>query len=296
MQQQLASQGAGDSKTYLTLYLAICLLATNGVFAKYLPLDAVSQTFIRSGFAALLMIGLLFLTRRRIVLRNRQDVLGVYGLGIIMGIHWVTFFHAMLVSTVAVGMLAMFSFPVMTVLLEPLFARKSLRLVDIAAALVVFIGIAIMAAPGVLNADSGLLAGVAWGVFSAVLFSLRNLWQKYSFAHVSSDRLMLHQLIAIIVMLAAFSDWSTSLTMPTETWLVLLLMGVVTTAAAHTMLVSCYKRLAAKSVAMISCLQPPIAALLAWWLLDESVSINVFIGGGIILAVAAFESMQQSES
>ena len=296
MAHDLNQQRPGDTKLYLTLYLAVCLLATNGLFAKFLPLDAVSQTFIRSGFAALMMLILLVLARRRIALSNWRDTVGVYAIGIVMGVHWVTFFHAMLVSTVAVGMLALFSFPVITVLLEPLFTRKRLRLADIVAALAVFAGILIMASPGLRSAESGLLLGIGWGVFSALLFAVRNLWQKYRFAHVSSDRLMLHQLLAIVVMLAGFTDWQGTLALSTDAWLIAILMGTVTTAIPHTMLVACYKRLVAKSVAMISCLQPPIAAVLAWWLLGEALTLNIIIGGGIILAVAVFESIQHSES
>ena len=62
---------------------------------------------------------------------------GVYALGILLGIHWATFFHAMQVSSVAVGMLSLFSFPIITILLEPCFSKSRLALRDVAAGVLV---------------------------------------------------------------------------------------------------------------------------------------------------------------
>ena len=42
-------------------------------------------------------------------------------LGIIMAVHWVMYFASMQYSSVSVGMIALFTFPVITVLLEPFF-------------------------------------------------------------------------------------------------------------------------------------------------------------------------------
>ncbi|MGH1539669.1 MAG: DMT family transporter [Arenicella sp.] len=281
--------------TYIVLYLAITLLATTGLFAKGIPLDAVSLTFLRSILAATTIVAALVLSKRRVRLSNSADVLGIYGVGVLMGLHWVTFFHAMQVSTVAVGMLALFTFPVITVLFEPLFSRKALNKQDIVASLILLIGIAVMAGPNLLQPESNLFQGLAWGILSALLFVARNLLQKYRFSHVSSDRLMLHQLIAVSLLLCLFTDFGKAGEMSYRLWFSVLILGTITTAGAHTLLVMSYKRLAAKSVAMISCLQPPLASLLAWWFLGEIVPINVMLGGSIILAVALFESIRHTE-
>lgn len=278
------------------LYGAILLLAINGLFSKVIPLDAVSQTSLRSFFATLTIMTTLIVMRRRILLSSRKDYLGVYGLGILMGLHWVTFFHAMQVSTVAVGMLALFSFPVLTVLIEPFFSQSKLHRGDITAAFILFLGLIIMASPKLLEPQSNLLQGIAWGVLSAFIFVFRNLSQKYHFSHVSSDRLMLHQLIAIFIMLVLFLDIKSTLSMNAVSWMTVIFMGIFTTAVAHTILVASYKRLTAKTVAMISSLQTPIAAVLAWLLLDEALTWNIVIGGGLILSVALYESIQQTKS
>ena len=43
-----------------------------------------------------------------------------------MGGHWITYFYALKFSNVAIGMLSLYTFPVMTALLEPFFIKVKL--------------------------------------------------------------------------------------------------------------------------------------------------------------------------
>ncbi len=278
------------NNTYVTLYTAIFLLATNGLFSKLIPLDATSLTQLRSVFAGITLLVICKAIRRTLRLGSTKHYLGVYGIGIIMGLHWVTLYQAMQVSTVAIGMLSLFTFPMITVLIEPFFSKKSLRKLDIVSACLVFTGMLLMISDSLDKPDSPIMQGVFWGVISAILFSLRNIVQKYRFADIPSDKLMLHQVIAISIMLVAFIDFSAIQHTSNSTWLKLIILGIFTTAGAHTLLVLSLKRLPAKSVAMISCLQPLIATLLAWLFIDEIPTLSVIFGGTVILMVALYES------
>ncbi|MCW8858242.1 MAG: DMT family transporter [Deltaproteobacteria bacterium] len=276
-----------------SLYLAVFLLSLNGLFAKLIPLDATSITQLRS----LIAVGafLLFCRFRRRPLRLQcvNQFLGVYALGILLGLHWATFFHAMQVSTVAVGMLSLFSFPIITILLEPFFIKEKLKLKDFSAGLIVLLGVAVMVSSSVTDIRGSVFQGVFWGVMSAILFSLRNLIQKYHYSSVPSDRLMFHQVIAVSLMLLPFIDISKISLMSSTNWTVLLMLGVLSTATAHTLLTYSLKQLPAKSVALIGCSQPLIASILAWLVMQEIPQLSVAIGGGIILSVAIYESLQK---
>lgn len=47
--------------------------------------------------------------------------------GLFMGIHWVTYFYALQWSNVAIGMLSLFTYPVITAFLEPLFFKTHFK-------------------------------------------------------------------------------------------------------------------------------------------------------------------------
>ncbi|MDH5485520.1 MAG: DMT family transporter [Gammaproteobacteria bacterium] len=276
------------------LYAAVFLLALNGLFAKLIPLDATSITQLRSVLAAITLFLFALLGKRQYRLDSLRQYLGVYGIGVVLGLHWVSFFHAMQVSTVAIGMLSLFTYPMITVLLEPFFSKQKIRLPDIFAAIVVLIGIFMMVKDDMHAFDSDIVQGVFWGVSSAFLFALRNVMQKYYYPGISADRLMMHQVIAISFMLALFVEYPAVVQMGAGDWLTLLLLGVISTATAHTLLAYSLKHLPAKSIAMISCLQPFFATLFAWLLLNEEPGRSVLIGGVIIVSVALYESLKMA--
>ena len=285
-----SSLNAGLPTGFIFVYSAVLLLSLNGLFAKVIPLDAISITVLRS-FIAVVGLGLFGLIRnRRYRLPSITHVLGVYGLGGLLGIHWVTFFHSMQVSTVAVGMLSLFSFPILTILVEPLFSKERLAGGDIIAGLLVLAGLAVMVGQDLTDLHGPVLSGVFWGVGSAFLFATRNLMQKYFFQNVTSDTLLFHQGIAIAIMLLPFLSFRQAAALPLSGMVNLLLLGVLCTAGAHTFYAASLKRLPAKSVALIGCLQPVLASLFAWLVIQEVPQLNVLFGGAIILGVAAYES------
>jgi len=284
-----------DTKSGLSiLYVAVFLLALNGLFSKVIPLDAVSVTQLRSVMAALALFLFALVRKREFRLSSPKQYLGVYAIGIILGLHWISFYHSMQISTVAIGMLSLFTYPIITVLLEPFFNKVKVNKSDIVAGFLVLFGVLLMVKDDLHQFDSGAMQGVFWGVISAFLFSIRNLLQKYHQPAVSSDGLILHQVIAIAVMLLVFVDYSSVASLQAKDWLLLVLLGAVSTAAAHSLLSYSLKHLEAKSVAMISCLQPLFATLFAWLLLNEVPTQSIVLGGLIIVSVALYESIKKS--
>lgn len=275
------------------LYLAVFFLSLNGLFAKLIPLDAILITQLRSSVAVCGFLAFSLFRRRTLRLQSIGQIAGIYALGLLLGVHWATFFHAMQVSTVAIGMLSLFSFPIVTILLEPFFVKKRLQLNDLVAGVVVLIGIAVMVSQGLSDPRGSVVQGVLWGVLSAILFSLRNLVQKYCFSEVSSDSLMFHQVFAVAIMLSPFIHLSELSALTGPNWGALFMLGIFSTATAHTLLTYSLKLLPAKSVALIACLQPLMASVLAWIVMSEVPQLSVAIGGGIILSVAMYETTRK---
>jgi drug/metabolite transporter (DMT)-like permease len=246
------------------------------------------------------------MTRGAIKLPNVKSVFFVYGIGVLLGLHWITFFYAMQSASVAIGLLSLYTFPIITLFIEPFFTRKKVQRLDIALAILVLISLGIIVSDhlgDILFGDNsahsfgvggGVLIGIASGILSAIFFAFRNTLQKYCCAHITSDTLMLHQMLLITMMLFVFIDVNALSQLNNTQWLYVVILGVLTTAIAHTLLVKSYKLFAAKTVAMVSCLQPVIGSFFAWLILNESISLYTAIGGSIILGVAIYESTKAS--
>ena len=292
----VSHSGKGD---LLLLYFAVVMLSTTAVFSKLIPLNALVITQHRSVIAALIFLVFFIVQGKKLFLSGWRQYFGVYFLGVLIGLHWITFFHAMQISTAAIGMLSLFSYPVITVLIEPFFKGQKPQIKDLIAAFVVFSGVVVMVGPqlmnlGVSNSESNLLLGAGFGVLSAICFSLRNTLQKYRFQSVSPSALMFHQVIIVGVMCLPFIEFEATFNASELTFVLLFLVALIPTVMGHTFLAMSLKRLPAKTVAIISCAQPLSGMLLAWVFVGEIPGLFVYLGGAIIISVAIYESISQT--
>jgi drug/metabolite transporter (DMT)-like permease len=113
------------------------LLGATALFSKLLPLSAVDITFGRAAIACIMLFGIVKLFGKSIFLDCKKDYFVALFLGLLMAAHWVSYFAAMQYSSISVGMIALFTFPVMTVLLEPFFEGIRLVWQDLVSAIVV---------------------------------------------------------------------------------------------------------------------------------------------------------------
>ncbi|MBY6187666.1 DMT family transporter [Marinobacter hydrocarbonoclasticus] len=271
----------------LQLHLAVLLFSGTALFSKLIPLPATDITALRSVLAGLALFSLLLLTGKRARLQSARDYVVVIGLGILIGLHWVTYFAGMQFSTVAIGMIAFFTYPVMTVLVEPLLEGKRPALADLVSALIVLMGVALLVPTPSL--ESSVTQGVLLGVLSAALFTARNLLQKRYFAHYSGAHTMAYQTSVAALMLLPWITLPEG-AMTGRDWGMLVLLGLGFTALPHAMLSQSLRSLRAKTVSLVSCMQPLYATALAALLLSEWPDLKTLIGGGLILAAALYET------
>ncbi|MFT5720054.1 MAG: drug/metabolite transporter (DMT)-like permease [Motiliproteus sp.] len=282
-----------DSRKGLSaLHLGSLLLGGTALFSKLIDTSALEITLWRSFIAAAVLWILLLLRGSRVRLGSAKDYGIAVLLGVVLAVHWVTYFHSMQVSSVAIGIIAFFSHPVISALLEPLFARQRPRLTDLLTALWVLCGIIIMLPQR--DLDSGVTQGVLWGLLSALLFSVRNIIYKRYFSHYDSAVAMLYQCLVVgVVLLPLAGDFIFTTTL--DNWLGLLVLGVLFTAIPHTLFSFSLKSLSVKTASLIMCLVPLYATMLAALLLAEIPSAQTLIGGVMILGAAIVESFKSGK-
>ncbi|MEQ8967776.1 MAG: EamA family transporter [Azospirillaceae bacterium] len=276
------------------LYGAVFLLGGAPLFARVVDLPALDITALRAAFGALALAGLLVAMRETVRIGSRRDIVAMSLVGLLMTAHWVAYFHAIQVATVAVALIGFFTFPVFTVLLEPLFFRGA-RITpgNLASAGVTITGAVILV--GGPAAGPTQWAGLGWGVVSAVLLAVRNLAVKRHLGAYGGTAVMFWQLIIVAIVLLPTLDWSVGplavLGGPRD-GAALVLLGVVFTAGAHTLFVRSVIALPPRTVSIVFCLQPVVGVALAAVLLGERPSLEAIAGGALIILVAGYESVR----
>ena len=207
-----------QQQSLIYLHIAVLLFGGTALFAKLIGLNALDITAYRAAIAGVAICVLLTLQKKPIKLHHAKDYVIAILLGVAVGIHWVTYFAGMQLAGITVGMLAFFTYPVITVFLEPLFNKSKPKAKDIISAVVVIIGIYLLI-PNV-NLGDDITLGVLTGVVSALFFALRNITHKRYFSEYGGPQTMFYQTLVASLMLCAFIE---ALAMKTMTSLLLLL-------------------------------------------------------------------------
>ena len=276
-----------QQQSLLYLHIAVLLFGGTALFAKLINLNALDITVYRAAIAGIALLLLLLIQKKNIKLHTRKDYLIALFLGATVGIHWVTYFAGMQMAGVAVGMIAFFTYPVITVFIEPFFHGNKPKLKDLLSAAVVMLGIYLL----IPDADFGndVTLGVLTGIVSAFFFAFRNIIHKRYFSQYGGPQTMLYQTVVASLLLYAFIEVPVMQVSHYDLGL-LIVAGVIFTATPHSLFAASLQYLSAATAGLISCLQPLYGTFLAFLLLHEQPSLLTLVGGALVISAAFYET------
>ncbi len=280
------------TRNLLQLNFAILMWGGTAQFAKGIKLPVANIICIRSLIGAASLLIFLLITKERIKVKKTKDYGLMAVLGILLCMHWLTYFKALKISTTAVAILSLHTYPVFTALVEPLFFRTKLKGLDVILAVFVFFGILIMIPE--ISLSNTVTQGILLGIISGLFFMARNLLIRKYIQQYSSSTLMFYQILVAGVILIPFLSLSDS-HYTAMTWNLLILLGVIFTAFPHTLFAASFKSLTAKTVGIIATLLPFYGTLFAYFIYDEKVALRTLIGGAVILSIVLFETVRSAK-
>jgi len=278
-------------QSLLQLHLSVLLFGGTGLFAKLIGLPALDITVYRTFIAGMCLFLLLALTKKQLKLNSFKDYKIAVVLGVLIGIHWVTYFSGMQMAGITIGMISFFTYPVITVFLEPLVNKSRPKQKDIISGLVVVLGIYLLVPEASLG--NQITIGIVTGVVSACFFAFRNIIHKKHFSHYSGRQTMMYQTIIACLMLCLFVEVPPMKVSVNDWWLIIL-VGVVFTALPHSLFASSLRNLSATTAGLIACLQPLYGSLFAFAILAEQPSLLTILGGTLVISAAFFETWSVS--
>ncbi len=269
----------------LSIHAAVLLFGFAGLFgdARLLPRTPLLIVFGRVVFAALALLLLALVKRDILRPLSRRGFFAFAALGILLAVHWATFFLSVRNSTVALALITFSTFPVFVAFLEPLFFRETLRFLDVVLAVVTLAGLVVLT-PG-LNVSDRATQGVLWGVASGLTFALLSLCNRRFVQNHSSMTIALYQdLFAAFVLLPFAMADCPALTV--RDVMLLVVLGVLCTAVAHSLFIAGLAGISARTASRIACLEPLYGTLLAILFLGDIPTLRTLLGGIIIVGVA----------
>ena len=284
----------------ISVLVALPFVSMTGLFGKFLSHSPLLIVQGRAVFAFGALLLALFAIRKAIFFKNSREWAWLMVSGTVLAVHWIAFFQAIQVSTVAIGLLSFSSYPLFTTFLEPLFFREQLRRRNVLAVLLVICGLALVATSN--NDDSNailsgsVVQGVLWGLVSGLGFAVLTLLNR---GHVRKHSPLLltcwQNGIAALVILPW--SWSESWDLSGKDWGLLFILGVVCTVGGHTLLINSLRHVRAQVVSiLIAGMEPVFAILFALFLLGETPSGQTLLGGVLIVGTTVFMISRSEQS
>lgn len=276
-----------QKKSLFSIHIAVLLFGLAGLFAKWINLPAVIIVLGRVIFSSLSLFCLLKIRKSSMRLHSKRDYILMVAAGVVLAIHWTTFMQSIQTSTVAVGTLTFSTFPLFVTFLEPVLFHEKLKASSVVSAIVMVIGVLFIVPEFQLG--NTMTQGVLWGMVCSLSYAVLSLMNRlFMEKYTSSQTAFYEQVTASVVLLPALFVMRPSVT-ASEVF-VLILLGVVFTAVAHTMYIEGLKHIKVQTAGIISGLESVYGIVAAFLFLGEKPGIKELVGGMIILGVVFYST------
>ena len=282
----------------MMLVTSMVIFGTIGLFKRFVPVASGELALYRAVLAAVLLVGVLLVTRQKIPFKaiGKQIPLLLLS-GAAMGVNWILLFEAYDHTSVALGTISYYFAPVIVTLLCPLLFRERLTAKQILCFLISTVGLVIItfaAEQGGEVEGRNDLVGILFGLGAAVFYATVILLNKFIKGVEGLHRTLL-QFLAAIVTLTPYVALSSGVTlggMDATGWACLLIVGLVHTGLAYVLYFPSIKELPGQKAAILSYIDPLVAVIVSVLILREPMNAWQWIGGAMILGATLWNEVK----
>jgi drug/metabolite transporter (DMT)-like permease len=272
-------------KAQLQIHFCVLLWGFTAIFGRLITLPALALVLWRM----LIVVAVLALVPRvwRSLRAMPARLIAAYaGIGVLVALHWLTFYAAIKLANASVGATCMAVGPVFLAIVEPLIARSRFDPRELVLGILVIPGVALVAG----GVPQAMQVGLVVGVVSALLVALFSALNKRLVEHADPLTVTGIELAAGVVLLAALAPLlphdGPMLPLPDVHDAVLLLaLALGCTLLPYSLALHALRHLSAYSVQLATNLEPVYAIVLAIPLLGEQreLALSFYAGVAIIL-------------
>jgi len=285
-------------KNSLHLHFLVFIAGFTAILGELVSISAIHLVWYRMVIAGLLMFLYLKIAKVNIKV-SKSEILKFFIAGIIIAIHWITFFASIKESNVSIA-LAMFSTGAFFAsLIEPIFYKRKINRFEILFGLMVSVGVYI-----ILDSEIKYLLGIILGISSAFcssLFSVINgrLVEKHDASVISFYEFIGGVLFITVFLIFSKNGFSQEFfQLVFNDWLYIFILASVCTAYAFIASVHIMKYISPFTVVLTYNLEPVYGIILAIIIFgsDEIMSPNFYYGAFLILFTVLIDGLMKNKS
>ncbi|MGB4844657.1 MAG: DMT family transporter [Ferruginibacter sp.] len=274
-------------KALIQLHVAVFLAGFTAILGKLITLNEGLLVWFRLLITVVTLAGILYY-KKQLIRIPFKDALKIFGVGIIVALHWVTFYGSVKYANVSVALVCFSATGFFTAFFEPLILKRKISAIEIALGLLAISGIYI-----IFDFHPQYKMGIIFGILSAVGSSLFPIYNKKLLLTYTPKILTLYELGGGLIALTVIVPFYVMLFpatyyVPTTTdWLWLLVLAWLCTVLSFDLQLNALKKISAFTANLTYNLEPVYGIILAFIFFKENENLNNQFYIGVLLILLA---------
>jgi drug/metabolite transporter (DMT)-like permease len=272
-------------KYHIWLHLTVLIFGLTGVLGKLITVDSYLLVWYRVLIAVVFLLGYFLVTKVSLKVSKKQ-VSKILLVGVIIAVHWVTFFEAIKQSNVSVALVCFSSSTLFTSLIEPFYFKRKIKVYELIFGVVIVLGLYF-----IFSFEFKYLVGMILSVISAALASWFTVLNGILIKETNAKLISFYELLGAFIIVSIYllvstgADFSHFL-IPISDIKWLLILGTLCTAFAFILSIEVMKKISPYTVTISVNLEPIYSIILALliWPESETMSFGFYMGTVIVIA------------
>jgi drug/metabolite transporter (DMT)-like permease len=279
------------------MHFVILIFGFTGILGKLITIEAIPLVFWRT----LIGGGAIYVwlkVRRKVSRKSTSDVLKMGGIGLLVAIHWITFFASIKISNVSVALTMLATSPMFIGFLEPLIFKRKIDWRELTVAAVVLVGVGT-----IFSFNTTYYEGMILGIISAFFASLFATFNGVLIKTHDASNISLVELLtasaAIFILLFFTGEVNSELfVLSSQDWFWITILALVATSFAFIAFTSIMKVLTPFTTSVAINLEPIYSIILAVMIFgeEEIMGNRFYIGASIIIGAVFLNSLLKRKS
>ena len=274
------------------MHFVILIFGFTGILGKLITIEAIPLVFWRTligGGAIYVWLKL----RRNVSKKSTSDALKMGGIGLLVAIHWITFFASIKISNVSVALTMLATSPMFIGFLEPLIFKRKIDWRELTVAGVVLVGVGTIFSFDT-TYHEGMILGIISAFFASLFATLNGVLIKTHDASNISLVELLSASAAIFLLLFFTGEVDGDLfVLSGQDWFWITILALVATSFAFIAFTSVMKVLTPFTTSVAINLEPIYSIILAVIIFgdEEIMGPRFYIGASIIIGAVMLNTI-----
>ncbi len=278
-------------KSYLHFHLIVFIWGFTAVLGALISLEAIPLVWYRMLMATGFIFLWLWWKKRSFKVAPKKIFILIIA-GVVIALHWLTFFGAIKVSNVSITLALLSTGALFTSVLEPIFYKRKFVGYEIFFGLLVIVGLYI-----IFKVETQYTLGIILGLISAFLSAVFTLINGKLIKHATASVISFYELltgvlaISIYLLFISFTSEGNSgfnrefFTLSSDDWIYLIILASICTAYAFIAAVAVMKHLSPYTIMLTINLEPIYGIFLAFLIFGskEQMAPEFYYGAALIL-------------